>query len=105
MDLFLALVALAILGYCVWPKAKKAADVNEDGKVNVDDAKAVAVKVEDAIVAEAKEAAAEISKTVEEVAVKVEEEIKEEVKKVVAKAKKTTEKAKTAVVRNTKKKN
>ena len=101
MELFLALVALAILGYCVWPKAKKAADVNEDGKVDVEDAKAVIAKVEDAVVSEAKEAAVELAKTVEakveEVAVKV-EEVKEEVKEVVAKTKKATS------VRNTKKK-
>ena len=58
MELFLALVALAILGYCVWPKAKEAADVNDDGKVDVQDAKVVVAKVEDAVVAEAKEAAA-----------------------------------------------
>jgi hypothetical protein len=101
MELFLALVALAILGYCVWPKAKKAADVNEDGKVDVEDAKIVVAKVEDAVIAEAKEAAVELAKTVEtkveEVAVKV-EEVKEEVAKVVAKTKKATS------VRNTKKK-
>ena len=101
MELFLALAALGILGYCVWPKANKVADVNEDGKVDVEDAKVVVAKVEDAVVAEAKEAAVELTKTVEakveEVAVKV-EEVKEEVAKVVAKTKKATS------VRNTKKK-
>jgi hypothetical protein len=102
MELFLGLVALGLIGWFVWPKAKKAADVNEDGKVDVEDAKAVVAKVEDAVVAEAKEAATElvkeVDKVIEEVAAKVEEEVKEEVKEVVAKAKKATS------VRNTKKK-
>lgn len=102
MELFLALVALGFIGWAIWPKAKKAADVNEDGKVDVQDAKVVVAKVEDVVVAEAKEAVAELSKTVEakveEIAVKVEEEVKEEVAKVVAKTKKATS------VRNTKKK-
>ena len=102
MELFLALVALGLIGWFIWPKAKKAADVNEDGKVNVEDAKAVVAKVEDAVVAEAKEAVVELTKTVEakveEVAAKVEEEVKEVVENVVAKTKKATS------VRNTKKK-
>ena len=101
MELFLGLVALVLIGWFVWPKDKNAADVNEDGKVNVEDAKAVVAKVEDAVVSEAKEAAVELAKTVEtkveEVAAKV-EEVKEVVENVVAKAKKATS------VRNTKKK-
>jgi F0F1-type ATP synthase membrane subunit b/b' len=68
MEIIMLVIALGILGYCLWPKVKKIADVNEDGKVNVDDAKAVVAKVEEvvvkaetALVAEGKEAALQIS--------------------------------------------
>lgn len=93
--LFLVLIAGGLLWYC-WPKAKNIADVNDDGKVDVQDAKVVVAKVEDAIVAEGRESAAELAKTVEakveEVAAKVEEvavKVEEEVKEVVEKVKKT----------------
>jgi hypothetical protein len=66
MELFLTLVALGLIGWFIWPKAKKAADVNEDGKVNVEDAKAVVAKVEDAVVSEAKESAAELIKDLQD---------------------------------------
>ena len=106
IEVLIALVALGILGWVVWPKAKKV--VEEEVERDVKKVEDVIVKVETALVAEGKEAALELVKTVEAkveaVAVKVEEEVKEEVKKVVAKVKKTTEKAKTKIVRDTKKK-
>ena len=106
IEALIAVIVLGILGYFIWPKAKKV--VEEEVERDIKKVEDVIVKVETALVAEGKEAAIELVKNietkVEEVAVKVEEEIKEEVKKVVAKVKKTTEKAKTEVVRNTKKK-
>ena len=119
MEVFLAIVALGIIGYFFWTNTKKAADLNEDGKVDVADAKVAVAKIEDAIVSEAKEVSTELVKTVEAqveaVAVKLEEEIKVEVEKVaeevkveveqvVTKAKETVKKVKAKVVRNSKKK-
>lgn len=96
-----SMMLLAFIGVCVavgaaWyffnnSSAKKTLDVNKDGQVNLDDAKAAVAEVK----AEVKEAAAEVKadvKKVEQAVTAAAAEVKEDVKKVAEKVKKAAPK-------------
>jgi hypothetical protein len=94
------IIAAGIALWYFWPKA----DINNDGKVDLNDAKAAVDKVEAKIVEEAKkieEKALVEAKKVEEV---VKTEVVETVKKVKAKVTKNAKKGKASSAKSTTKK-
>ena len=92
-------VVLALLGvmYRYWPKAKETLDVNQDGKVDVADAKAAVAVVEAKVEEAVKVEVAKVVEEVKAVEAKVEEAVKTEVKKVATKAKAVVAKEKKVV--------
>ena len=60
MEIIIALVFVGLVAAFYFNRKSPALDVNKDGNVDVKDAVAVAVKVEEAVVAEVKEVVAEV---------------------------------------------
>jgi len=60
MEIIIALVVVGLGAALYFNRRSQVLDVNKDGNVDVKDAVAVAVKVEEAVVAEVKEVVAEV---------------------------------------------
>jgi hypothetical protein len=93
MEVLIGVIALGLVGWYFWPKAQKAADVNQDGKVDAADAKAAVAAVEAKVEEAVKVEAAKVIEEAKAAEAKVEEVVKAEVKKAVTKAKAAAKKA------------